>query len=78
MQTRNLDEILHGAKVIDRTPLILDIFAQRAQSREGRLQVELAQMAYQLPRLLGHGVAMSRLGGGIGTRGPGETRLEMD
>ena len=78
VQTRNLEEILRGAKVIDRTTLILDIFAQRAQSREGRLQVELAQMAYQLPRLLGHGVAMSRLGGGIGTRGPGETRLEMD
>ena len=78
VQTRNLEEILHGAKVIDRTTLILDIFAQRAQSREGRLQVELAQMAYQLPCLLGHGVAMSRLGGGIGTRGPGETRLEMD
>ena len=78
VQTRNLEDILRGAKVIDRTTLILDIFAQRAQSREGRLQVELAQMAYQLPRLLGHGVAMSRLGGGIGTRGPGETRLEMD
>ena len=78
VQTRNLEEILHGAKVIDRTTLILDIFAQRAQSREGRLQVELAQMAYQLPRLLGHGVAMSRLGGGIGTRGPGEKKLEMD
>ena len=69
---------MRGAKVIDRTTLILDIFAQRAQSREGRLQVELAQMAYQLPRLLGHGVAMSRLGGGIGTRGPGETQLDMD
>ena len=78
VQTRNLEEILHGAKVIDRTTLILDIFAQRAQSREGRLQVELAQMAYQLPRLLGHGVAMSRLGGGIGTRGPGEKKLETD
>ena len=78
VQTRNLEEVLRGTKVIDRTTLILDIFAQRAQSREGRLQVELAQMAYQLPRLLGHGVAMSRLGGGIGTRGPGETRLEMD
>ena len=78
IQTRNLEEILRGVKVLDRTALILDIFAQRAQSREGRLQVELAQMAYQLPRLLGHGVAMSRLGGGIGTRGPGETRLEMD
>ena len=68
VQTRNLEDILRGAKVIDRTTLILDIFAQRAQSREGRLQVELAQMAYQLPRLLGHGVARSRLGGGIGTR----------
>ena len=78
IQTRNLEEILRGVKVLDRTALILDIFAQRAQSREGRLQVELAQMAYQLPRLLGHGVSMSRLGGGIGTRGPGETRLEMD
>lgn len=78
VQTRNLEDILHGVKVLDRTTLILDIFAQRAQSREGRLQVELAQMAYQLPRLMGHGVSMSRLGGGIGTRGPGETRLEMD
>lgn len=78
VQTRNLEEILRGVKVLDRTSLILDIFAQRAQSREGRLQVELAQMAYQLPRLTGHGVSMSRLGGGIGTRGPGETRLEMD
>ena len=78
VQTRNLEQVLRGIKVLDRTALILDIFAQRAQSREGRLQVELAQMAYQLPRLLGHGVSMSRLGGGIGTRGPGETRLEMD
>ena len=78
VQTRNLEQVLRGVKVLDRTALILDIFAQRAQSREGRLQVELAQMAYQLPRLLGHGVSMSRLGGGIGTRGPGETRLEMD
>ena len=78
VQTRNLEEILRGVKVLDRTSLILDIFAQRAQSREGRLQVELAQMAYQLPRLTGHGISMSRLGGGIGTRGPGETRLEMD
>ena len=76
-QMNNLEHELE-CKVMDRTLLILDIFAQRAQSREGRLQVELAQMAYQLPRLLGHGVAMSRLGGGIGTRGPGETRLEMD
>lgn len=78
VQTRNLENVLRGVKVLDRTTLILDIFAQRAQSREGRLQVELAQMAYQLPRLMGHGVSMSRLGGGIGTRGPGETRLEMD
>lgn len=78
VQTRNLEDVLRGMKVLDRTTLILDIFAQRAQSREGRLQVELAQMAYQLPRLMGHGVSMSRLGGGIGTRGPGETRLEMD
>ena len=78
VQLRNLEDALRGVKVLDRTALILDIFAQRAQSREGRLQVELAQMAYQLPRLLGHGVSMSRLGGGIGTRGPGETRLEMD
>ena len=78
VQTRNLEDVLRGVKVLDRTTLILDIFAQRAQSREGRLQVELAQMAYQLPRLMGHGVSMSRLGGGIGTRGPGETRLEMD
>ncbi|HIQ71615.1 MAG TPA: GTPase HflX [Candidatus Onthenecus intestinigallinarum] len=76
-QTRNLENIL-GVKVVDRTALILDIFAQRAQSREGRLQVELAQMNYQLPRLIGHGLSMSRLGGGIGTRGPGETRLEVD
>ncbi|MDO5377144.1 MAG: GTPase HflX [Clostridia bacterium] len=78
VQIRNLEELLRGVKVLDRTALILDIFAQRAQSREGRLQVELAQMAYQLPRLTGHGIAMSRLGGGIGTRGPGETRLELD
>ena len=78
VQTRNLEDVLRGVKVLDRTTLILDIFAQRAQSREGRLQVELAQMAYQLPHLMGHGVSMSRLGGGIGTRGPGETRLEMD
>ena len=78
VQMRNLEDVLRGVKVLDRTGLILDIFAQRAQSREGRLQVELAQMSYQLPRLMGHGVSMSRLGGGIGTRGPGETRLEMD
>ncbi|CAM3743504.1 GTPase HflX [Alkalicoccus chagannorensis] len=64
--------------VIDRTQLILDIFAQRAQSREGKLQVELAQLNYTLPRLRGQGKVLSRLGGGIGTRGPGETKLEMD
>ena len=78
VQIRNLETILPDVKVLDRTALILDIFALRAKSREGKLQVELAQMAYQLPRLTGRGVAMSRLGGGIGTRGPGETRLEMD
>ena len=76
-QVRNLEELI-GCRVIDRTTLILDIFAQRASSREGKLQVELAQMKYQLPRLSGLGVALSRLGGGIGTRGPGETKLEMD
>ena len=64
--------------MIDRTTLILDIFAQRARSREGKLQVELAQLKYMLPRLTGKGVEMSRLGGGIGTRGPGETKLETD
>lgn len=76
-QQRNLEKLL-GARVIDRTALILDIFAGRAQSREGKLQVELAQMKYRLPRLMGLGSALSRLGGGIGTRGPGETRLEVD
>ena len=76
-QVRNLEELI-GCRVIDRTTLILDIFAQRASSREGKLQVELAQMKYQLPRLSGLGVVLSRLGGGIGTRGPGETKLEMD
>ena len=76
-QQRNLENIL-GVRVIDRTALILDIFAQRAQSAEGKLQVELAQMKYRLPRLTGQGTALSRLGGGIGTRGPGETRLEVD
>ena len=65
-------------RVIDRTTLILDIFAQRARSREGKLQVELAQLRYLLPRLGGKGTALSRLGGGIGTRGPGETKLETD
>jgi GTP-binding protein HflX len=76
-QARNLEEIL-GCRVIDRTALILDIFARRAQSYEGKLQVELAQMKYRLPRVQGLGVALSRLGGGIGTRGPGETQLEAD
>lgn len=77
IQLRSLEEIL-GARVIDRTTLILDIFAARATSREGKLQVELAQMRYRLPRLLGQGQALSRLGGGIGTRGPGEKKLEID
>lgn len=76
-QNRNLEEVF-GCKVIDRTGLILDIFARRAQSREGKIQVELAQLKYLLPRLTGHGHELSRLGGGIGTRGPGETQLEMD
>jgi GTP-binding protein HflX len=76
-QQRNLEKEL-GCRVIDRTQLILDIFASRARTREGRLQVELAQLNYLLPRLTGRGVAMSRLGGGIGTRGPGETQLETD
>lgn len=76
-QHRNLEEAL-PCRVIDRTALILDIFAGRAQSAEGRLQVELAQMQYRLPRLAGQGTALSRLGGGIGTRGPGETKLESD
>ncbi len=77
IQQRNLEEIL-GTAVIDRTTLILDIFASRAQSREGKLQVELAQLSYRLPRLLGQGQSLSRLGGGIGTRGPGEKKLEID
>lgn len=76
-QQRNLEKAI-DAKVIDRTQLILDIFASRARTREGRLQVELAQLNYLLPRLSGHGIEMSRLGGGIGTRGPGETKLETD
>ena len=76
-QQRNLEEAL-GIKTLDRTALILDIFARRARSREGRLQVELAQLDYLLPRLTGRGVLLSRLGGGIGTRGPGETKLETD
>ena len=76
-QIRNLEGDC-GVRVIDRTTLILDIFAQRARSKEGKLQVELAQLRYLLPRLSGQGTAMSRLGGGIGTRGPGETKLETD
>lgn len=76
-QELNLNELLE-AKVIDRTGLILDIFAQRARTREGKLQVELAQLNYLLPRLVGKGLALSRLGGGIGTRGPGESKLETD
>jgi len=76
-QMRNLESRL-GMRVIDRTQLILDIFARHARTREGQLQVELAQLEYQLPRLAGRGKAMSQLGGGIGTRGPGETQLETD
>ena len=77
MQQRNLEAAL-GCRVVDRNQLILDIFARRAGTREGQLQVELAQLNYLLPRLTGRGTAMSRLGGGIGTRGPGETQLETD
>jgi len=77
VQVRNIEDIL-DVRVIDRTTLILDIFAQRARTKEGKLQVELAQQKYRLPRLTGMGTALSRLGGGIGTRGPGETKLESD
>ena len=77
VQVRNLEDVLR-VKVIDRTMLILDIFAQRASSAEGKLQVELAQLQYQSTRLIGQGLALSRLAGGIGTRGPGESRLEMN
>ncbi|MEI8176121.1 MAG: GTPase HflX [Candidatus Omnitrophota bacterium] len=76
-QQKNLEELL-GVKTIDRTQLILDIFARRARSNEGKVQVELAQLLYLMPRLVGKGVELSRLGGGIGTRGPGETKLEVD
>lgn len=76
-QQNNLIQLL-GVKVLDRTNLILDIFAQRANSKEGKLQVELAQLTYLLPRLTGQGTLLSRLGGGVGTRGPGETKLETD
>lgn len=77
VQLRNLEEAI-GVRVIDRTILILDIFADRATSREGKLQVELAQLQYRMPRLTGFGKSLSRLGGGIGTRGPGEKKLETD
>lgn len=77
VQVRNIEDILN-VRVIDRTTLILDIFAQRARTKEGKIQVELAQQKYRLPRLIGMGTALSRLGGGIGTRGPGETKLETD
>jgi len=76
-QERNLEKII-DVKIVDRTELILDIFAQHARTREGKLQVEMAQLSYLLPRLKGRGVLMSRLGGGIGTRGPGEMKLEID
>ncbi|SHM27404.1 GTP-binding protein HflX [Caldanaerovirga acetigignens] len=77
VQVRNLEDII-GTQIIDRTTLILDIFAQRARSLEGKIQVELAQLQHLLPRLTGKGVELSREGGGIGTRGPGETKLETD
>lgn len=77
IQLRNISDLL-GVRVLDRSMLILDIFAMRAKSGEGKLQVELAQLKYQLPRLRGMGVELSRTGGGIGTRGPGETKLESD
>src|SRR6185369_6752170 len=76
-QQRNIEKVVN-ARVIDRTQLILDIFATHARTREGQLQVELAQLEYMLPRLAGRGIEMSQLGGGIGTRGPGETQLETD
>ncbi|MHA6251209.1 GTPase HflX [Oceanobacillus sp. CAU 1775] len=76
-QLRNLNKAL-GVRIIDRSQLILDIFAQRARTKEGKLQVELAQLEYVLPRLRGQGIELSRLGAGIGTRGPGETKLETD
>jgi GTP-binding protein HflX len=76
-QLRNIERVVER-KIIDRTQLILDIFARRAKTREGKLQVELAQLKYLLPRLVGAGLELSRLGGGIGTRGPGETKLETD
>ncbi len=77
VQVRNIEDAT-GVRVVDRTTLILDIFAKRARSAEGKIQVELAQLKYSLPRLSGQGTSLSRLGGGIGTRGPGETKLESD
>ena len=76
-QQRNIEQAM-GIRVLDRTALILDIFAQRARTNEGKLQVELAQLQYAMPRIMGKGLSLSRLGGGIGTRGPGETKLEVD
>lgn len=76
-QQRNIEQVM-GVRILDRTALILDIFAQRARTNEGKLQVELAQLQYNLPRIMGKGLILSRLGGGIGTRGPGETKLEVD
>jgi GTP-binding protein HflX len=76
-QQRNIESVM-GIRILDRTVLILDIFAQRARTNEGKLQVELAQLQYTLPRIMGKGLMLSRLGGGIGTRGPGETKLEVD
>ncbi|MBI3021207.1 MAG: GTPase HflX, partial [Candidatus Omnitrophica bacterium] len=76
-QQRNIEELVR-VKTIDRTQLILDIFAQRAKSQEGKVQVEVAQLRYLMPRLVGKGIMLSRLGGGIGTRGPGEQKLEVD
>ena len=78
MQIRNLESDLGDVTVIDRSMLILDIFALHATSGEGKLQVELAQLKYSAPRLTGHGVELSRQGGGIGSRGPGESKLETD
>lgn len=76
-QQRNIESVM-GIRILDRTAMILDIFAQRARTNEGKLQVELAQLQYTLPRIMGKGLMLSRLGGGIGTRGPGETKLEVD
>ena len=77
LQLKMIEEVT-GCKVIDRTTLILEIFARRARTREAKLQVELAQLKYRSNRLIGFGVTMSRLGGGVGTKGPGEKKLEID